>query len=428
MIGLLLLLACDREPDLAQLDPSTCAECHPSHVQEWEGSMHAHAADDPVFLALNAKAVATEGVPEDFCVRCHAPVALALGETQDGLNLDEVPPSMKGVGCTFCHQLEGATGDSNGAVDWVWDGVMRGALEDPVKTDAHKSRYGAALDRDAPESSETCGACHDVVLPDGLHLEQTYVEWEASVFAEGLSRQSCGHCHLPSRPGRAAEVEGVPSRRIHDHSMPAVDVALVPWPGREAQEVLIQDLLDKTLLAELCVVPEAGGSQVVLTLENVLAGHNFPSGASHDRRVWVELTGSSGGVQVLSSGEVGPSQAVTDLGQADLVLLHDDARTSTGEISHGIVDAAQVSRRGLEAPEDLVLPHARSFSWSVPGQVLEEVDVRVRLRPVGLDLLMPLVDEGLLSPSEVEAMPTFDLGSTVLHWEGELGTCVGGQQ
>ena len=54
--------------------------------------------------------------------------------------------------------------------------------------------------------------------------------------------------------------------------------------------------------------------------------------------------------------------------------------------------------------------------------------MRVRMRPVGLDLLMPLVAEGLLSPAEVQAMPTFDLGSTALHWEDELGSCVGGQQ
>ena len=425
---ILWLLACDPTPEVTDLDPATCAACHPAQYQEWEGSMHAHAADDPVFLALNEKAVATEGVPEDFCVRCHAPVALALGETQDGLNLESVPQSMKGVGCTFCHQLEGSTGPANGAVSWVWDGVMRGALDDPLKNDAHKNAYGAALDRDAPESSQVCGSCHDVVLPSGLHLEQSYVEWDASVFYEGLSRQSCGHCHLPSRPGRAAEVDGAPSRRIHDHSMPGVDVALVPWPDADRQRDLIQELLDKTLLAELCVVPEAGGSKVILTLENVLAGHNFPSGASHDRRVWVEVLGFSGSTQVLSSGEVGEEQAVLDLQQADLVLLHDEARTASGDISHGIVDAVSVSRRGLEAPRELGLPHARSYSWSVPGQVLEAVDVRVRMRPVGLDLLMPLVAEGLLSPAEVQAMPTFDLGSTALHWEDDLGSCVGGQQ
>ena len=75
---------------------------------------------------------------------------------------------------------------------------------------------------------------------------------------------------------------------------------------------------------------------------------------------------------------------------------------------------------------DLGLPHARSYSWSAPGQVLDAVDVRVRMRPVGLDLLEPLVQEGALSPTEVQAMPTFDLGSTVLRWEGALGSCVGG--
>ena len=76
----------------------------------------------------------------------------------------------------------------------------------------------------------------------------------------------------------------------------------------------------------------------------------------------------------------------------------------------------------------LGLPHARSYAWSVPGQALDQVDVRVRMRPVGLDLLQPLLDDGGVTPTQVQAMPIFDLGSTVLHWEGELGSCVGGQQ
>ena len=37
-----------------RLDPASCAGCHPDHYREWSGSMHAYAAEDPVFLAMNA--------------------------------------------------------------------------------------------------------------------------------------------------------------------------------------------------------------------------------------------------------------------------------------------------------------------------------------------------------------------------------------
>ena len=34
-------------------DPESCRGCHASAVAEWEGSMHAYASDDPVFVAMN---------------------------------------------------------------------------------------------------------------------------------------------------------------------------------------------------------------------------------------------------------------------------------------------------------------------------------------------------------------------------------------
>ena len=37
------------------LDPATCQSCHPTHVRDWSGSMHAYASDDPVFVAMNAR-------------------------------------------------------------------------------------------------------------------------------------------------------------------------------------------------------------------------------------------------------------------------------------------------------------------------------------------------------------------------------------
>ena len=77
LIALAGLVACggdDVLPKAELMDPATCAQCHPKHHREWASSMHAYAADDPVFLAMNKLGQEeTGGALGDFCVRCHAP-------------------------------------------------------------------------------------------------------------------------------------------------------------------------------------------------------------------------------------------------------------------------------------------------------------------------------------------------------------------
>ena len=100
----------------AMMDPLTCEPCHGDHYAEWSGSMHAYASDDPVFLAMNARGQReTSGALGDFCVKCHAPMALRAGATTDGTNLATVPQKLKGVTCFFCHSIESVDGAHNGA-------------------------------------------------------------------------------------------------------------------------------------------------------------------------------------------------------------------------------------------------------------------------------------------------------------------------
>ena len=87
--------------------------------------MHAYASEDPVFRALNALGQAeTNGELGDFCVQCHAPLAVELGLTTDGLELDEVPEHLRGIGCTFCHQVDAVEA-------WISDNVS--SLEPPFQ-------------------------------------------------------------------------------------------------------------------------------------------------------------------------------------------------------------------------------------------------------------------------------------------------------
>ena len=73
-----VLAACSGGLSKEELrNPESCRDCHGEIVRQWSGSMHAYAADDPVFLALNQKGQReTNGALGDFCVKCHAPIAL----------------------------------------------------------------------------------------------------------------------------------------------------------------------------------------------------------------------------------------------------------------------------------------------------------------------------------------------------------------
>ncbi|HEY2370860.1 MAG TPA: multiheme c-type cytochrome, partial [Polyangiaceae bacterium] len=293
-IALLALAACASDPpQMTQdqlMDPQACAQCHPTHVAQWSGSMHAYASDDPIFVAMNARfqrEVASSGADPSFCVKCHAPVALAQGATTDGTNLATLDAKLRGVTCFECHAQS--------------DGSLGGPLSDPAHGASHKSVYSASLDLADPSSSASCGTCHDVKNGHGATVEATFSEWQASLYAQPNPsvNETCGACHTESSLGQAATTSGAPQRRIHDHSMAAFDVATTTFPNQDEQKTLVQQALDASIIAKLCVAQPTGAPNVTVTLDNAFVGHAFPSGAAHDRRVWVELHAYAAGTDVL---------------------------------------------------------------------------------------------------------------------------------
>ena len=396
--------------------------------------MHAYAAEDPVFRAMNAYGQRqTNGELGDFCVQCHAPVALAEGATTDGTNLDSVSPALLGVTCTTCHQIDAVTGDHNNATRWLPDAFFRGPLDRPLDTPAHGHTRSALLDRDQPESASMCGACHDVITPAGVHLERTFLEWQHSQYsvAEVGLQQTCGSCHMPGRDGKAASVPDAPRRRIHSHAMPGVDVALTDFPEADTQLELVQDALDSTVWLQLEVFDYGLGTGVTVALDNIAAGHDFPSGAAHDRRAWVEVVArDDAGAVLWSSGLVDDGQSLRDAMAADpdLWWLGDRARTNTGDDAHMFWEVATVEQAALVAPsrfdaDDPLYeePHvARTFDM---GPVWPStVEAVVRIRPIGRDVLDILVASGDLDPSVRDALPTFTLGGSAVTWTAAADT------
>ena len=62
----------------------------------------------------------------------------------------------------------------------------------------------------------------------------------------------------------------------------------------------------------------------------------------------------------------------------------------------------------------------RQYRASGPDGLPARVTARLRMRPIGLDVLHDLVESGDLDPAVVEEMPTFTLGAE-LEWTPEDG-------
>jgi hypothetical protein len=414
------------------MDPQKCQTCHPDHFTEWSGSMHAYASDDPIFLAMEARAQReTNGAIGDFCIKCHAPMAAVTG-----VSIDKLPAEHKGVSCYFCHSATAVKGSHDNPITLAKDGVMRAGLKNPTPNTAHDAAYEALLDREDPSSASLCGSCHDIVNPLGTHLERTYAEWQHTLFSQGPPLElTCGECHMDGSQGLAAKYDGVGIRRVHSHTFPGVDLALTDFPQADTQKSAVQKSLDGTIQSALCVKGTPGQATIQVVLDNVGAGHLWPSGATQDRRAWVEVIAYDGNNEAIyQSGVVADGQSVTDVTDPDLWLIRDCIFDAKGNDVHMFWQAASYESNQLPGPitnvptdPNYYLTHVlRSFprATSTPSVLTTmpaRVTMRVRLVPVGLDVLDSLVQSGDLDASVKAKMPVFQVGAQV-EWTAAKAT------
>jgi hypothetical protein len=423
----------------ALMNPETCKDCHPKHYREWSASMHAYASEDPVFVAMNKRGQ-REAQLGEFCVNCHAPMAVREGATTDGLNLDEVPDHLKGVTCYFCHNAIGVDGDHNNMVKLANDQTMRGGIYNPQDPKVHRASGSEFHDRTNPKSSALCGGCHDIITPDhgstgGVHLERTFAEYKNSVFSHGAGFQSCQSCHMPGTEGVAAE--GAGTREVHEHLWPAVDVPLTDFPNRDALRAAVEECELRTVVDYTAVSPGSGLGEYRVDIETG-AGHNFPSGSAHDRRVWFEVTAhDEAGNVIYENGNIADDAPEVqpegrpggDAKLKPLWTFHDKVQGADGGVAHMFWDVAKTSdfpdgyfsSSMPPASQTAMGPglHTVTMNYLLPVLVPKQVDMRLRVRPIGRDVLQDLIDSGDLDASILDEMPTFTAYSARLDWFGD---------
>jgi hypothetical protein len=447
------------------LDPNTCSECHSTHYHDWSQSMHAYASKDPVFLAMNARGQReTGGKLGTFCVQCHAPMAVRDGMTTDGLNLSSLPAVyQQGVTCFFCHSIEsvstahdaGLDPDvfdpdaslDNAAVNVASDLVMRGEYPNPLSpagltaNTAHASSYSPLHDHTRLESGQLCGACHDVVTPPGGDIERTYYEWSHSVYATPGERTTCAAsgCHMSELPSQMAIASGpgfsAPARTVHEHDFPGVDVALDPnFTGAAVERGVVQQKLDSETLQGAVCVTALGGVRVVL--DDVAVGHQWPSGATQDRRAWVQVQAYKNGALIYQSGVVPDGGTPTQVtGDPDLWLLRDcmfgpdggqvdmfwQAASTQGNELPALASTSGINT-GTYTHRTQLFPRTPGLPITIDGGAVEpdRVTVSVWIQPVGLDVLGDLVDSGDLEAGVIGNMPVFQVSLTGPDTAGSL--------
>jgi hypothetical protein len=459
VIALVVLAACGDDgtalPVEQLRDPNTCMECHPQHFQQWSGSMHAYASDDPVFVAMNKRGQReTGGMLGDFCVKCHAPMAVNLGLT-DGTNFDPttLPAEARGITCYFCHNVKAIEGTHNNGLVIAGDQTMRGGAKDPITSPAHFSKYDPLVDSDGPgNESQLCGSCHDIVVPEhlngvpgGVAVERTFQEWQGTFFATDKSpgiHLNCSACHMISKTDIIADAPGlsVPSRTngFHEHMWPAVDQALTPFVEMPAQAEAIQRDLDGAIsilgpirLGEtapgggICVDPQGGG-RITVRIDGLGIGHKFPSGAAQDRRAWLELIAFDALNNVVFQTGVVPDQMdPEEIADPNLKFYWDQVFKADNTPAHFFWEIARSDPSRLLKEPTTLDKNDPAFDHSTTEEIIvgaiansiDRITTRVRMRALPFEVLRDLVASGDLDPAVLGQLPTLEIEATQRTWE-----------
>jgi hypothetical protein len=443
-LSLVCLLACSSTESpqalpaltLAQLrDPTNCKDCHPKQYAEWSSSMHAYATKDPVFQAMNKRGQGeTGGELGPFCVKCHAPMAVVDNVITDYTNLDSIPPQLQGVTCYFCHNATGVMSDhSNANITIANDTTMRAAISGAQFPSTHKVQHSSNHDHNKLDSSIMCGTCHDIVNQSGFHLERTLAEYQSTFFsdpANPASFQTCQSCHMDKADNQelVAQKSGYPGvtthvRDVHSHLFPGVDLPLTEFPGGDVMRRAVEDCKLPISITYFTVDPNPPGARFTVNLETQ-AGHAQPSGASQDRRMWLEVTGyDANGTVVYQSPQVGDADLESTAAKPQPCLMRDYTLDASGNEALMFWNATSLDTSRGDQP--IPLPnqpqkgtHTRICKFPAPGiSIISRLQFKLRMRPVGMDVLQDLVASGHLSPDVVAKVPILTVQTRNVHFD-----------
>jgi hypothetical protein len=267
--------------------PQDCAACHVEAGQAWQASGHAAATTGPLYRAwFKAADQDTQGAISPYCAGCHTPIGLLSGQIRSrwawsGRDLHPLDAMAQGgVTCDVCHAIVNTTDLGNGAYV-VNPAQRRASTGASTCTRVGPSSAAREVQPESPgmqyvlHNASACAPCHEAKNPrTGLPVMTTYSEWQRSRFNTGdpATTTTCQGCHFAD--GRHGQL----------------------WPGdlEKAVRIEIMPPVDATAGREL---------ELKVSVSNVGAGHDLPTGAAELRKLWLAVTViDAAGREIFSSG------------------------------------------------------------------------------------------------------------------------------
>ncbi|MBM4165316.1 MAG: hypothetical protein FJ218_00060 [Ignavibacteria bacterium] len=417
VVILAIFSSCRKDDNTQQPPPSeykltdfessqSCSTCHPQYYEEWKGSMHRYATNDPIWmLAANSLQQSTNGKLKDWCFQCHSPIAFLTKTSPKMIDISKLPEIVReGVNCDVCHTLlpPHKTTDQNIFYNIKPGKTKYSTLKNPVPAGAHENGYDASQDR-----SESCRQCHDLIV-NGIPLEMTFTEWQNSQWAMS-AEFDCQDCHMKTYTGRAAT--GGPIREnLHRHDFIGVDVAITDFPNKPQQRAAIDSLLKNaaTLTANIPSSANLNDSiNIGVTIINDKTGHNLPTSVFFNRQMWIEVTVSKGSDTVYRSGHFDANGDLMDNNSAIAPNADKDLVIFNGSLYK---DGHPSNAFELDSVVNKTIPpfawHTANYKFKVLSSGIWNVKTRLLFRPFG-----PYLFRSLGASQYVSELPVFEMNS-----------------
>ena len=244
---------------LSSLSAQGCNACHFQAHDDWSGTAHATAWNDPAFQDAIARVGGSTA-----CQGCHLPLTnqhphMAAGYVGGDVARPDLQPNAQwdptlmseGVTCASCH---------------VRDGKVLSTR--PVLDAPHPMAVSEEL-----ATSEACATCHQLTWPEADQpFYDTFGEWQRSAYSDAGVR--CQDCHMPPTAGVA-----VASRYATQagHAFAANTARAVS---------IFVELTEPTIV-------RGEDFAYAVRIQNTGAGHSFPTGSPFKTyRVRAQLLGT----------------------------------------------------------------------------------------------------------------------------------------
>ena len=299
--------------------PEVCQKCHPKQYQEWTGSLHALAFQDPLYQGELNKAYQAGGQEvARQCEGCHSPAGMVTGEIEGPGIANLSPMALSGVSCDICHSVSGTTHletpshePENGSLI-LSPGVDSGNGVVLIKRGpwAPDKDCGGGFHKCAISPlhlrADLCAGCHQVYhYSDHFPLETTYLEWKHGAYAQkGILCQDCHMVDLDTFV-KSADQYRKPSRDEYRHFFNGANYLVYYLAeqaalkaGDKGKAAILKDKYEMAikrlqLAADVLLSPvyrDGTLEEIKVEVRNIRAGHNLPTSLTNVRQMWLELT------------------------------------------------------------------------------------------------------------------------------------------